>query len=63
MAKAKRLNAGVKDMGEIVTEGPKHVAQVADVVQHVAKIGGVDLSDKKFQATVVTDEKDIPTDW
>jgi hypothetical protein len=29
----------------------------------MAKIGGLDLTNTKFQATVVTDEKDVPTDW
>jgi hypothetical protein len=29
----------------------------------MAKIGGIDLTDTKFQAVVVTDEKDVPTDW
>jgi hypothetical protein len=63
MGKAKRLNSGVKDMGDIVTEGPKHVAQVASVVKNIGKIGGVDLTDPKLQPVVVTDEKDIPTNW
>jgi hypothetical protein len=39
------------------------VTAITDVAKHLAKIGGVDLSDSKFQATVVTDEKDVPTDW
>jgi hypothetical protein len=59
----KRLNSGIKNLNEIVTEGPKHVTAITDVAKHLAKIGGVDLSDSKFQATVVTDEKDVPTDW
>jgi hypothetical protein len=29
----------------------------------MAKIGGVDLSDPKFQPKVVTDEDEVPTDW
>jgi hypothetical protein len=59
----KRLNAGIKNLNEIVTEGPKHVTAMSDVAKHLAKIGGIDLTDGKFQATVVTDEKDVPTDW
>ncbi|HEX5083672.1 MAG TPA: hypothetical protein VFY40_16610 [Blastocatellia bacterium] len=59
----KRLNSGIKNLNEIVTEGPKHVTAITDVAKHLAKIGGVDLSDSKFQSTVVTDEKDVPTDW
>jgi hypothetical protein len=59
----KRLNSGLKNLNEIVTEGPKHAATMADVAKHMAKIGGVDLTDTKFQAVVVTDEKDVPTDW
>jgi hypothetical protein len=59
----KKLNSGIKNLNEIVTEGPKHVSTMTDVAKHLAKIGGVDLSDSKFQATVVTDEKDVPTDW
>jgi hypothetical protein len=59
----KRLNSGIKNLNEIVTEGPKHVATITDVAKHLAKIGGVDLSDGKFQSKVVTDEKDVPTDW
>jgi len=59
----KRHNAGIKNLNEIVTEGPKHVTAMSDVAKHLAKIGGIDLTDGKFQATVVTDEKDVPTDW
>jgi hypothetical protein len=59
----KRLNSGIKNLNEIVTEGPKHVAAMSDVAKHLAKIGGVDLTDSKFQATVVTDEKDVNTEW
>jgi hypothetical protein len=59
----KRLNSGIKNLNEIVAEGPKHVSTMTDVAKHLAKIGGVDLTDSKFQATVVTDEKDVPTDW
>jgi hypothetical protein len=59
----KRLNSGIKNLNEIVTEGPKHAATMADVAKHMAKIGGLDLTDTKFQSTVVTDEKDVPTDW
>jgi hypothetical protein len=59
----KRLNSGIKNLNEIVAEGPKHVSSMTDVAKHLAKIGGVDLTDSKFQATVVTDEKDVPTDW
>lgn len=59
----KRLNSGIKNLNEIVAEGPKHVTTMTDVAKHLAKIGGVDLTEGKFQATVVTDEKDVPTDW
>jgi hypothetical protein len=59
----KRLNSGLKNLNEIITEGPKHAATMADVAKHMAKIGGIDLTDTKFQAVVVTDEKEVPTDW
>jgi len=59
----KRLNSGIKNLNEIVTEGPKHAAAMADVAKHLAKIGGVDLTNAKFQAVVVTDEKEVPTNW
>lgn len=59
----KRLNQGLEGVGEILSEGPKHAATVASVAQHLARIGGVDLTDPKFQSTVVTDEDQIPTDW
>jgi hypothetical protein len=59
----KRLNEGVKNLNEIIAEGPKHAAQLADVAKHLAKIGGLDLTDGKFQSKVVTDENEIPTDW
>lgn len=59
----KRLNTGLKNLNEIVTEGPKHAATLASVAKNLAKIGGVDLTDSKFQAKVVTDEDEIPTDW
>jgi hypothetical protein len=59
----KRLNSGIKNLNEIVTEGPKHATTMIDVAKHIGKIGGVDLTEGKFQATVVTDEKDVPTDW
>ncbi|MCG3163200.1 MAG: hypothetical protein JMDDDDMK_04585 [Acidobacteria bacterium] len=59
----KKLNEGMKGLNEILTEGPKHLATLTDVAKHLAKIGGVDLTDSKFQAKVVTDEDEIPTDW
>src|SRR5262245_26909041 len=59
----KRLNEGMKGLNEILSEGPKHLATLTDVAKHLAKIGGVDLTDAKFQAKVVTDEDEIPTDW
>ena len=59
----KRLNSGIKNLNEIITEGPKHASTMADVAKHMAKIGGIDLTDTKFQAVVVTDEKEVPTDW
>src|SRR5262245_7169540 len=59
----KRVNEGMKGLNEILSEGPKHLATLTDVAKHLAKIGGVDLTDAKFQAKVVTDEDEIPTDW
>ncbi|MGE0885736.1 MAG: hypothetical protein AB7P14_19480 [Blastocatellales bacterium] len=59
----KKLNDGIKGLGEIISEGPKHVATLSSVANHLAKIGGVDLTDPKFKPTVATDEDDIPTDW
>src|SRR5262245_16237276 len=59
----KRLNDGIKNLNEIVSEGPKHAAQMAEVAKTLAKIGGLDLTSSKFQAKVVTDENEIPTDW
>ena len=59
----KRINEGMKGLNEILAEGPKHVALLTEVANHLAKIGGVDLTDAKFQAKVVTDEDEIPTDW
>lgn len=59
----KRLNSGLKNLNEIITEGPKHAATLASVAKNLAKIGGVDLTDAKFQAKVVTDEDEVPTDW
>ena len=59
----KRLNAGLEGVGEILSEGPQHAATLASVANHLAKIGGVDLTDPKFQPKVVTDEDEIPTDW
>lgn len=59
----KRLNEGMKGLNEILAEGPKHLATLTDAAKHLAKIGGVDLTDAKFQARVVTDEDEIPTDW
>lgn len=62
-AQPKRLNEGMKGLNEIIAEGPKHAAQMAEVAKHLAKIGGLDLTDAKFQSKVVTDENEIPTDW
>lgn len=59
----KRLNEGMKGLNEILTEGPAHLATLSSVANHLAKIGGIDLTDSKFQAKVATDEDDIPTDW
>src|SRR5262245_33179200 len=55
----KRLNEGVKNLNEVVTEGPKHAAALANVAKHMAKIGGIDLTDAKFQPKVVTSEDEI----
>lgn len=59
----KKLNDGVEGLGQILSEGPQHAATLASVANHMAKIGGVDLTDPKFQPKVVTDEDEIPTDW
>ncbi|MFN0107255.1 MAG: hypothetical protein ACKVZH_00250 [Blastocatellia bacterium] len=59
----KKLNDGMKSLNEILAEGPKHLATLSSVANHLAKIGGVDLTDSKFQPKVVTDEDEIPTDW
>jgi vacuolar-type H+-ATPase subunit I/STV1 len=59
----KRLNEGLKGLNEIMKEGPTHLAVLSNVANHMAKIGGVDLTDAKYQPKVVTDEDDIPTDW
>jgi len=59
----KKLNDGLKSLSEILAEGPQHAATLASVANHLAKIGGVDLTDPKFQPKVVTDEDEIPTDW
>lgn len=59
----KKLNDGMKGLGEIISEGPAHWATLSSVANHLAKIGGVDLTDPKFQPTVATDEDQIPTDW
>jgi membrane protein involved in colicin uptake len=59
----KRVNEGMKGLNEILTEGPQHLATITTVANHLAKIGGVDLTDPKFESKVVTDEDEIPTDW
>lgn len=59
----KKLNDGLKGLSEILAEGPDHLATLSSVANHLAKIGGVDLTDPKFKPTVATDEDDIPTDW
>lgn len=59
----KKLNDGLKSLSEILAEGPQHAATLASVANHLAKIGGVDLTDPKFQPKVATDEDEIPTDW
>lgn len=59
----KKLNDGMKSLSEILAEGPQHVATLTTVANHLAKIGGVDLTDPKFQPKVVTSEDDVPTDW
>ncbi|QQS47413.1 MAG: hypothetical protein IPM66_01765 [Acidobacteriota bacterium] len=59
----KKLNNGLKGINEILTEGPQNVATLTSVAGHLAKIGGVDLSDPRYQPKVVTDEDEIPTDW
>lgn len=59
----KKLNDGVKNLGDIISEGRQHLATLSSVANHLAKIGGVDLTDPKFQPTVATDEDQIPTDW
>ncbi len=59
----KRLNEGMKGLNEILAEGPAHLAVLTNVANHMAKIGGIDLTDAKYQPKVVTDEDEIPTDW
>lgn len=59
----KKLNEGVEGLGQILSQGPQHAATLASVANHMAKIGGVDLTDPKFQSKVVTDEDEVPTDW
>jgi hypothetical protein len=59
----KKLDQGLKGVSEILAEGPQHLATLSAVANHLAKIGGVDLTDPKFQPKVVTDEDEIPTDW
>jgi hypothetical protein len=58
----KKLNDGIEGLGKILSEGPQHAATLAAVANHLAKIGGVDLSDPKFQPKVVTDEDEVP-EW
>ena len=59
----KKLNDGMKGLNEILAEGPAHLSTLTSVANHLAKIGGVDLTDPKFQGKIATDEDDIPTDW
>lgn len=59
----KKLEKGLQGVSEILAEGPQHLATLTSVANHLAKIGGVDLTDPKFQPKVVTDEDEIPTDW
>jgi hypothetical protein len=59
----KKLNDGLNGVNEILAEGPQNVATLTGVAGRLAKIGGVDLTDPKFQSKVVTDEDEIPTDW
>ncbi len=59
----KRLNEGLKGLNEIIAEGPAHISTLTSVANHLAKIGGIDLTDAKYQSRVVTDEDEIPTDW
>ena len=59
----KRLKDGVEGLGEVLTEGPRHAATLASVANHLAKIGGVDLTDPKYQPKVVSSDDEIPTDW
>ena len=35
----KKLNDGLKGLGEIISEGPEHVATLSSVAKHLAKIG------------------------
>lgn len=58
----KKLNDGIAGLGQILAEGPQHAATLASVASHMAKIGGVDLTDPKFQPKVVTDEDEVP-EW
>jgi hypothetical protein len=58
----KKLSDGIEGLGQILSEGPQHAATIASVANHLAKIGGVDLSDPKFAPKVVTDEDEVP-EW
>lgn len=59
----KKLNDGMKNLSEILAEGPQHLTTLTTVANHLAKIGGIDLTDPKFQPKVATSEDEIPTDW
>ena len=62
-SQSRELKDGLKGGNGILTEGPQNVATLTSVAGRLAKIGGVDLTDSKYQSKVVTDEDDIPTDW
>jgi small-conductance mechanosensitive channel len=59
----KRLKDGVDGLSEVLSEGPQHAATLASVANHLAKIGGIDLTDPNYQPKVVTSDDEIPTDW
>ncbi|HZS09102.1 MAG TPA: hypothetical protein VFD58_29985 [Blastocatellia bacterium] len=61
--KPKKLDEGLKAMNAILAEGPQHLSTLTTVAGHLARIGGLNLTEAQFQGKVVTDEDQIPTDW
>ncbi|MFN7945509.1 MAG: hypothetical protein U0Z53_09165 [Blastocatellia bacterium] len=59
----KQFQEGIDAMKVILAEGPQHLAVLTRVASHFGRIGGLDLTKGEFQAKIVTDEDEIPTDW